>query len=62
MKETYEVMTLRETADFLRVSAPTLDKMIKDHGLPVAEVGHKKLVVKDALMEWLNNGGSANGK
>lgn len=49
------LMTLKETADFLGVSYPTVHRASKIKGFPVTyDFGHTK-VVTDQLLEWIKN-------
>lgn len=57
-----EVWSLKQTADFLHISMPTLYKLEKMGGLPVVPVGvRRKIVLRSALMNWVENGGAARG-
>ena len=51
-----DVLNLKETADFLRVSIPTLKKHIT--AIPHRTIGHRYLFSRQALIDWLAEKGT----
>ena len=52
-RRTAPVMTVREFADYMKVSMPTAYALTDKPGFPVVRVGRKKLVIASQLEEWL---------
>jgi len=48
-----DVMTVKDTAEYLKVSEPTVYRMIKDNQIPVIKVRGKYRFFKKALDEFL---------
>lgn len=48
-----EVLTASEAAKFLRVSRPTLNRMIKEKSIPHKKISRKILFLKSAILDWL---------
>ena len=59
-KEAYDVMTLAEAAEFIRVSEKTLGEMARDHRVPCRKVGREWRFLRHALEEWLAGSSSSN--
>lgn len=54
------VMTIKETATFLKMSERTVYLMAKDGRLPGAvKVGGSWRVLREKLMDWLEQGGDS---
>lgn len=49
-----ELLTVREAAAFLRVSLPTVYKMVHGGLLPHVLIGCRIVIPKDALRSWVN--------
>ena len=47
------LLTLRETAEYLKVSVRTVHRLIRDAGLPSFKVGGQWRVRADELQRWL---------
>lgn len=54
-----EVMTRAEAAGFLRVSLATLDRLVREDGLPFHRVGDCKRFTRGELLEWLTSGSAS---
>lgn len=51
----YDILTLDQVCDYLKVSRNTLDGFIKNEGLPIIDLGERNPRVKFAhLQEWLD--------
>lgn len=48
-----EILTTKETAEFLRVSTITLRKFIKEDSLPAHKMGRKWIFLKSEILDWL---------
>jgi excisionase family DNA binding protein len=48
-----EFMTLQEVADYLRVTAKTIYRLLKQGRIPATKVGHQWRFDKTAIDEWL---------
>lgn len=48
-----EILTTREAAQFLKVSALTLRKKIREDSLPAHRMGRKWIFIKSEILEWL---------
>ena len=46
-------MTFEETMEFLRLSRPTIDRMIVRGDIPSYKVGRRRLFDRDELIEWV---------
>lgn len=49
-----EVLTRREAARFLRVSLPTLKRLMEEEALPFRTIGSRVLFGREALARWVN--------
>ncbi|MBO1436305.1 helix-turn-helix domain-containing protein [Meiothermus sp. CFH 77666] len=52
-----EVLTLEETAHFLKVSDATVYQLARSGALPARKVGREWRFVRSRLMAWLEQGG-----
>lgn len=50
------ILTLAETAQYLKVAEKTLQRMIKDKRIPCTRVGNQWRFMKDVLDQWLIEG------
>lgn len=48
-----EILTTKEAAQFLKVSALTLRRKIRQDSLPAHRVGRKWVFIKSEILEWL---------
>ena len=46
-------LTVREASKFLKISISTLNRFIKQEGIPSYKVGRRRLFDKDELVEWV---------
>jgi len=46
-------LTLQETSKFLKISVSTLNRLIRQNGIPSYKVGHRRLFDKDELVKWV---------
>ena len=46
-------LTVREASKFLKISISTLNRFIKQKGIPSYKVGDRRLFEKDELVEWV---------
>jgi len=49
------IMTLKETAEFLRVSAFTVAQLCRQNKIPHIKIGKRYIFVKETLEDWLKN-------
>lgn len=49
-----QILTLKETAKFLRVHPTTMNRLIKKRLIPSFRVGSEHRFVLDVLVEWMN--------
>lgn len=49
-----EMITVREAAGFLRISLPTVYKLIQSGTIPHVKVGHRYIIPRDQFMAWVN--------
>lgn len=59
-----EMITVREAAGFLRLSLPTVYKLVKDGTIPHVKVGYRYIIPRDQFMAWVNenaHGGDLHG-
>lgn len=54
-----ELLTIDETAEFLRVSDKTVRRMIDDGRLKAVAIGRQWRIPKEALEEFIKTGGTA---
>lgn len=52
---TDEVLTTRETAEFLKVSVLTLRKMLKAGRIPSHRMGRKYVFLRSEILEWVKS-------
>lgn len=52
---TIEFLTLKEAAEFLKMSRPTIDRMIAAGEIPSYKVKGKRLFDRDELTEWVKS-------
>lgn len=50
-----EILTTKETAQLLRVSAITLRKLIKSDSLPAHKMGRKWIFLKTEILDWVKS-------
>lgn len=58
-----DMITVREAASFLRISLPTVYKMIRAGMIPHVKIGHRYIIPRGQFLSWLNGniyGGNAN--
>lgn len=55
-----EIMVLREACEFLKVSDPTLRKMIRNGEVPYAKVGGTFRFLKSELIRWMKEQSDAS--
>ena len=53
-KKNKAVFNLKEAAEYLGISAPTLVGLLKSGEIPSRRAGQRWLISKTALDEWLN--------
>lgn len=51
-----EVMTRADCARFLRCSLPTLDRLVRNEGLPFHPLGDCRRFLRSEVLEWLRAG------
>lgn len=49
------IMTLKETAEFLKVSTFTIRQLCIQNKIPHLKLGRRYIFTKEALIEWLEN-------
>ena len=51
----HETLTIREAAEQLRISRPTLYALLNraNHPLPSIRVGRRRLIPRAALLDWI---------
>ena len=62
---TFEFLTLKEAAELLKMSRPTIDRMIAKGEIPSYKVKGKRLFDRDELIAWVKshrNGRADNPK
>lgn len=47
------VLTVKEAADYLRISASKAYQLIRNNQLPHIEFGHRYVIPKQKLLEWV---------
>ena len=50
-----EILTLKETSKYLKISSESLRSLIKRHEIPVAKVGHQWRFKKSLVDQWIIN-------
>lgn len=48
-----EILTTKEAAEFLKVSALTLRRKIRQDSLPAHRVGRKWVFIKSEILDWV---------
>jgi len=61
MEAAHDVLTLREAAEFVRVSEKTLRELARDGRAPGQKVGREWRFLRSALETWLAGSGAAQG-
>lgn len=56
-----EFLTLKEAANFLRITAATLNRVMRQGKLPSYKIGGRRLFDKAELIEWVRNHRSTFG-
>lgn len=59
-----EMITVREAAGFLRLSLPSVYKLIQSGTIPHVKVGCRYIIPRDQFMAWVNenaHGGDLHG-
>ncbi len=46
-------LNIKETSRFLKISTSTLNRLIKQNGIPSYKIGDRRLFDKDELIEWM---------
>ncbi len=49
-------LSVREAADMIGISKPTMYGLIRNNEIPVIHVGKKILITHQALLDWLSEG------
>jgi len=49
-----KILTVKETADVLKVKPQRVYRMMRDDGLPCIRLGRQVRVDEDSLKKWLN--------
>ena len=57
---THEVLTLKETAHFLRISIGTLKKMIENNEVPYKKIGKQSRFLKEELITFMKENRTRN--
>lgn len=52
---TEEVMTTKQTAEFLKVSVLTVRKMLRTGHLPAHKMGRKWLFLRSEILDWVKS-------
>jgi len=55
-KKEEELLTIKETAIFLKYSVPSIYRLVSENKIPNFKKGSKLLFRKDELIAWLNEG------
>ena len=55
-----EIMVMSEACDFLKISDPTMRKMVRAGEVPYAKVGGNYRFLKSELMKWLKEQSDAS--
>ncbi len=48
-----QFLTLKEAAKFLRIGVLTLNRLIRNEGLPSYKIGGRRLLEKGELIKWV---------
>jgi len=56
-----QVLTIREVAQYLRLSEAKIYELARNGTLPAVRIGKSWRFQKELLMEWVRKGGEANG-
>ena len=56
-----DVMTLQETADYLRFSPKKVEEWVANHGLPGRKLGKDWRFLRAAIVRWLDPAGAYQG-
>ncbi len=63
MKEKFsDIMTVAETADYLRIGKTTLYKMVRDGKIPAFKIGNQWRFKRDDIEKWLEKITEGGGK
>ena len=54
-------LSVREAAELIGISRPTMDQLIRENQIPSIHAGKKIVIARQALLDWLSKGES-NGK
>ncbi len=49
-------LSVREAADMIGISKPTMYGLIRNNEIPVIHVGKKIIITRQALLDWLSEG------
>ena len=49
-------LSVREAADMIGISKPTMYRLIRNNEIPVIHIGRKNLITRQALLDWLSEG------
>lgn len=55
-----DILTIKDTADYLKMSRSTIYKLILTGDLPAAKVGNKWRIRRTKLEEWMNEKENCN--
>ena len=58
-KQTPDVMTLNEVAEYLRIPRSTAYKLVQEGRIPGQKVGRQWRFRRDTIDRWLDEGGQA---
>ena len=50
-------LTFNETADLLRISKPTVERLVAEKKIPSYKIGKRRLFDHDELIEWVKSHG-----
>lgn len=48
-----EFLTLKEAAKFLKIGVATLNRFLREEGIPSYKIGGRRLFEKNELVEWV---------
>jgi excisionase family DNA binding protein len=61
-KDAHTILTVREVAEYLRISEAKVYRLVKERSLPVVRIGKAWRFRKDLLDEWLSQCTESNMK
>ena len=48
-----EFLTIKEAAKFLKIGVATLNRFLREEGIPSYKIGGRRLFEKNELVEWV---------